>query len=57
MERLKKEKEETKAGKKADDYAGEIIDGVEVVDVKAILNQERDTKLAVPEKRKTWDKP
>ena len=40
---------------KDNDYAGQIIDGVEVVDVKAIPTKE--TKLAVPEKRKTWDKP
>jgi hypothetical protein len=40
---------------KKDDFVGEIIDGVEVVDVKAIPTGE--TKLAVPEKRKTWDKP
>lgn len=54
LKRLKKEKEEAKVEKK-DDYVGEIIDGVEVVDVKAIPTGE--TKLAVPEKRKTWDKP
>jgi hypothetical protein len=55
LERLKKEKEEKVEIDKKDDYIGEIIDGVEVVDVKAIPTEE--TKLAVSEKRKTWDKP
>jgi hypothetical protein len=54
LERLKKQKEEPPVKEKTDDYVGEIIDGVEVVDVKAIPTEE--TKLAVPEKRKTWDK-
>ncbi len=33
-------------------YVGEIINGVEVVDVKAISKG-----LEIPEDRKTWDKP
>ena len=55
LERLKKEKEEEEAKPKDSGYVGEIIDGVEVVDVKAVPSKE--TKLAVPERRKTWDKP
>jgi hypothetical protein len=54
---LKKE-EAPKEEKKEDDYVGKIIDGVEVVDVKDVRAIPKDeTKLAVPEKRKTWDKP
>lgn len=57
MERLKKE-EAPKEEKKENKYVGEIIDGVEVVDVKNVRAVPKDeTKLAVPEKRKTWDKP
>lgn len=53
IERLKKEEiaEEEEVPKK-DDYVGKIVDGVEVVDVKALTKG-----LEIPEDRKTWDKP
>ena len=52
IDRIKK-KEILEEEEETDGYAGRIVDGVEVVDVKAI------TGLEIPEteKRKTWDKP
>lgn len=54
LKRLERE-EEGKKEVKPDYVSTKFVDGVEVVDVKAIPTDE--TKLAVPEKRKTWDKP
>ena len=47
-----KKKEILQDEPKKDGYAGQIVDGVEVVDVKAISKG-----LDIPEDRKTWDKP
>jgi len=57
LERLKKQEEVRPKVEKKDDFVGTIIDGVEVVDVKAIPTKKDETKLAVSEERKTWDKP
>ena len=52
-----------KDDKKKDDsdYASKIVDGVEVVDVKAIPAKDKNQNIdkfgiPIPENRKTWDK-
>ena len=52
IEKLKKEEASEEEIPEKGDYAGQIIDGVEVVDVKVLTKG-----LEIPEDRKTWDKP
>ena len=61
IERIKKEDFEKKKKKEAEEYVPSIIiDGVEVIDAKAIPKKEKikldKFGIPIPENRRTWDK-
>ena len=60
LERIRRKEILEDSAKNSDNYASQIIDGVEVVDVKAIPKKEKIPldKFGIPEPngRRTWDK-
>ena len=52
------EKQIKEEPKKEQDYKGTIVDGVEVVDVKAVPSREKKEvdKFGIPKRRNDWDK-
>jgi hypothetical protein len=55
-EKLMKKAPSKKSKSSKDDYASSIINGVEVVDVKAIPAPLDKFGIPVPKSRKTWDR-